>query len=154
MGSHRPSKVFGIPGERSRVDATLLAWSSALRVCHRITLQTSIEYVVLFLRLPLIVTFFLELDKAVSVLARNYGYILTKRCPVEYWSCLLSSVNFDGHPLKSCVNIIHEDAVEIWNIKDRTRVGFLPYLLRFFLTGTSFSRAMDSKLRCLNSSEI
>ena len=89
-----------------------------------------------------------------SVLARNYGYILIKRCPVEYWSCLLSSVNFDGHPLKSCVNIMHEDAVQIWNVDDKTGVGFLPHLLRLLLTGTSIFRAMDSKLRCLNSSEI
>ena len=57
LGSCRPSKGFGIPGEKSRVDAILLAWSAALRVCHNIPLQTSIEYVVLFLRLLLIVTF-------------------------------------------------------------------------------------------------
>ena len=97
---------------------------------------------------------FLELVKAVSVLVRNYDCILTKCCPVEYWSCLLSSVNFDGHLLKSCVNIIHDDAIEIWNVNDRTGVGFLPYFLHLLLTGTSISRAMDSKLRCLNSSEI
>ena len=57
LGSRRPSQGFGIPGEKSRVDAILLAWSAALRVCHSIPLQTSIEYVVLFLCLPLIVTF-------------------------------------------------------------------------------------------------
>ena len=89
-----------------------------------------------------------------SVLARNHDCILTKRYPVEYWRCLLSSVNFDGHTLKSCVNIIHLDAVEIWNLNDRTEVGFLPCLLRLLLMRTNISRAMDSKLRYLNSSEI
>ena len=57
LGSRSPSKGCGIPGEKSRVVAILLAWSAALRVCHSIPLQTSIEYVVLFLRLLLIVTF-------------------------------------------------------------------------------------------------
>jgi hypothetical protein len=90
----------------------------------------------------------------VSVLARNYGCILTKRCPVEYWRRLWSSVNFDDHPLKSCVNIIHVDLVEIWNLNDNTGVGFLPYLLRLLLIGTSISRAMGSKPRCLTSLEI
>ena len=97
---------------------------------------------------------FSELDKAVSVLARNHRCILTKRCPVEYWHYLLSSVHLDGHPLKSCVNTIHVDAVEIWNLNDRTEVGFLPCLLRLLLMGTSIFRAMDSKLRYLNSSVI
>ena len=97
---------------------------------------------------------FLELDKAVSVLPRNYGCVLTKGCPVEYWCYLLSSVNFDGHLLKSCVDIIHVDQVEIWNVNDKTGVGFLPYLLRLLLMGTSISRAMSSKLRFLNSSVI
>ena len=96
----------------------------------------------------------LELDKAVSVLARDYGCILTKCCPVEYWSFLLSSVHFDGHPLKSCVNIIHVDIVEIWNVNDKTGVGFFPYLSRFLLMGTSISRAMNSRPGCLISSEI
>ena len=95
-----------------------------------------------------------ELDEAVSLLARDYGRILTKYCPVEYWCRLLSSVNFAEHPLKSCVNIIHVDLVEIWNLNDKTGVGFLPYLLYLLLMGPSISRAMDSKLRYLTSSEI
>ena len=95
----------------------------------------------------------LELDEAVSVLRRKYGCILTKRCSAEYWRRLLSSVDFDEHPLKSCVDIIHIDLVEIWNVNDRTGVGFLPDLLRLLLKGTSISRAMGSKPKCLTSSE-
>jgi hypothetical protein len=97
---------------------------------------------------------FLGLDKAVSLLARNYRCILTKRCPVEYWRQLWSSVNFDDHSLKSCVNIIHVDIVEIWNLNDKTGVGFLLYLLCFLLMGNSISRAMGLKPGCLISSSI
>ncbi|KAN0135836.1 hypothetical protein V8E53_006288 [Lactarius tabidus] len=88
LGSRRPSTGFGVPGERSRVSAVPLAWSAALRVCHSILLQTSIE------------------------VGRS-----------KYWRRLWSSVNFDDHPLKSCVNIIHVDLVEIWNLNDKT--GYL-----------------------------
>ena len=95
-----------------------------------------------------------ESDEAVSLLARNYGCVLTIFCPVEYWCRLLSSINFAEHPLKSCVNIIHVDLVEIWNLDDKTGVGFLTYLLRLLLMGPSISRAMDSKLRYLTSSKI
>jgi len=38
----------------------------------------------------------------------------------RYWRRLSSSVNFAEHPLKSCVNIIHVDLVEIWNLNDKT----------------------------------
>jgi hypothetical protein len=98
--------------------------------------------------------FFLGLDKAVSLLARDYRCTLTKRCPVEYWRRLWSSVNFDDHPLKSCVNIIHVDLVEIWNLNDKTGVGFFPCLLRLLLMGNSISRAMGLKPGCLISSSI
>ncbi|KAI9451140.1 hypothetical protein BJY52DRAFT_1191197 [Lactarius psammicola] len=38
-----------------------------------------------------------------------------------YWHHLWSSVDFADHTLKSCVNIIHVDLVEIWNLNDKTR---------------------------------
>ncbi|KAN0133594.1 hypothetical protein V8E53_008582 [Lactarius tabidus] len=88
LGPRRPSAGFGVPGERSRVSAVPLAWSAAVRVCHSILLQTSIEV-----------------------------------GQSKYWRRLWSSVNFDDHPLKSCVNIIHVDLVEIWNLNDST--GYL-----------------------------
>jgi hypothetical protein len=46
-----------------------------------------------------------------------------------YWRRLWSSVDFADHPLKSCVNIIHVDLVEIWNLNDKTGVSFLGCLL-------------------------
>ncbi|KAH9061774.1 hypothetical protein EDB83DRAFT_2552150 [Lactarius deliciosus] len=38
-----------------------------------------------------------------------------------YWRRLWSSVDFADHSLKSCVNIIHADLVETWNLNDKTR---------------------------------
>ncbi|KAH9170085.1 hypothetical protein EDB89DRAFT_1908087 [Lactarius sanguifluus] len=38
-----------------------------------------------------------------------------------YWRWLWSSVDFADHSLKSCVNIIHADLVETWNLNDKTR---------------------------------
>ena len=43
--------------------------------------------------------------------------------PIGYWRNLWSSVDFTGHPLKDCLNVIHEDIVEIWNLNDKTRVS-------------------------------
>ena len=40
-----------------------------------------------------------------------------------YWRSLWSSLDFADQPLKSCVNIIHVDIVEIWNLYDRNRVS-------------------------------
>ncbi|KAH9059226.1 hypothetical protein EDB87DRAFT_1822886 [Lactarius vividus] len=39
----------------------------------------------------------------------------------RYWRRLRSSIDFAGHSLKSCVNIIHVDLVETWNLNDKTR---------------------------------
>ncbi|KAH9051687.1 hypothetical protein EDB87DRAFT_749098 [Lactarius vividus] len=39
----------------------------------------------------------------------------------RYWRRLWSSVDFADHALKSCVNIIHADLVETWNLNDKTR---------------------------------
>ena len=52
-----------------------------------------------------------------------------KRFRLGYWRSLWSSLDFADQPLKSCVNIIHVDIVEIWNLYDRNRVSspYLPY---------------------------
>ncbi|KAH9170100.1 hypothetical protein EDB89DRAFT_1980563 [Lactarius sanguifluus] len=40
----------------------------------------------------------------------------------RYWRRLWSSdVDFAGYSLKSCMNVIHLDLVEIWNLSDRTK---------------------------------
>ncbi|KAF8259218.1 hypothetical protein EI94DRAFT_1042898 [Lactarius quietus] len=36
----------------------------------------------------------------------------------RYWRNLRSSLDFTDHTLKNCVNIIHDDIVEIWNLND------------------------------------
>jgi len=38
----------------------------------------------------------------------------------RYWRSLWSSLDFAGQPLKNCVNIIHVDIIEIWNLNDKT----------------------------------
>jgi len=38
-----------------------------------------------------------------------------------YWHHLRSSVDFADQTLESCVNIIHDDLVEIWNLNDRAK---------------------------------
>ena len=49
--------------------------------------------------------------------------ILTNYYPSGYWRNLWSSLDFADQPLKSCVNIIHVDIVEIWNLCDKTKVS-------------------------------
>ncbi|KAI9456385.1 hypothetical protein BJY52DRAFT_1381630 [Lactarius psammicola] len=39
----------------------------------------------------------------------------------RYWRNLWSSLDFADQTLKNCVNIIHVDIVEVWNLNDRTR---------------------------------
>jgi GTP-binding protein EngB required for normal cell division len=41
----------------------------------------------------------------------------------RYWRSLWSSLDFADQSLKNCVNIIHHDIVEIWNLNDKT--GYL-----------------------------
>ncbi|KAN0136727.1 hypothetical protein V8E53_005497 [Lactarius tabidus] len=41
----------------------------------------------------------------------------------RYWRSLWSSLDFADQSLKNCVNIIHDDIVEIWNLNDKT--GYL-----------------------------
>ena len=47
-----------------------------------------------------------------------------------YWRSLWSSLDFADQLLKNCVNIIHDDIVEIWNLNDKAGVRF-PQLLTF-----------------------
>ncbi|KAH9977506.1 hypothetical protein BJV74DRAFT_860762 [Russula compacta] len=47
----------------------------------------------------------------------------------RYWRSLWSSMDFADQTLKNCVNIIHTDIVEIWNLNDRTRCLMSPELM-------------------------
>ncbi|KAI9456366.1 hypothetical protein BJY52DRAFT_1224263 [Lactarius psammicola] len=44
------------------------------------------------------------------------------KLPSRYWRSLLSSLDFADQTLKNCVNIIHVDIVEIWNMDNKTKV--------------------------------
>ncbi|KAF8258134.1 hypothetical protein EI94DRAFT_1755521 [Lactarius quietus] len=39
----------------------------------------------------------------------------------RYWRSLWSSLDFADQTLEKCVNVIHDDIVEIWNLNDKTR---------------------------------
>ena len=41
-----------------------------------------------------------------------------------YWCKLWNNHDFTSHKLRDCVNIIHFDIVEIWNLNDEKGVGF------------------------------
>ncbi|KAF8264369.1 hypothetical protein EI94DRAFT_1788047 [Lactarius quietus] len=43
----------------------------------------------------------------------------------RYWHRLQSNVEFTDQKLKSCVTVIHEDLVEIWNLNDRDKDKYL-----------------------------
>ncbi|KAN0135844.1 hypothetical protein V8E53_006296 [Lactarius tabidus] len=61
-----------------------------------------------------------------AALRVNHNVVLQALIEVgrsRYWRRLWASVDFADHPLKSCVNIIHVDLVEIWNLNDKT--GYL-----------------------------
>ena len=42
---------------------------------------------------------------------------------LEYWRNLRSSFDFTDQTLENCVNVIHTDIIEIWNLYDRRRVS-------------------------------
>ena len=67
---------------------------------------------------------FSGLDDAVSISISTLDEsILSDYFPLGYWLNLWSSLDFIDQPLKSCVNIIHVDIVEIWNLYDKSRVS-------------------------------
>ena len=70
-----------------------------------------------------------------------------------YWRSLWSSLDFADQTLKNCVNVIHDDIIEIWNLIDKTGVGFLSNRLSWLLTGISIYQVMNSKRKCLTLSK-
>ncbi len=49
--------------------------------------------------------------------------ILINFIPLEYWRNLRSSLDFTDQTLENCVNVIHIDIIEIWNLHDRRKVS-------------------------------
>ena len=87
-----------------------------------------------------------RLSVLVLRIGRSRGYIDFTDEPsfmnffkIGYWRSLWSSLDFVDQPLKSCVNIIHVDIVEVWNLFDRHRVSspLLSFLLFKLLNDTS-----------------
>lgn len=67
-----------------------------------------------------------ELGEVVSNTRRpnNSTYVLKSAfARIGYWRNLGSSRDFTNHTLKSCVNVIHEDIISVWNFDDRDSVG-------------------------------
>ena len=130
MGSRtasNPSSRSSSQGTKPRIAPAPLAWSVALRSSRDITIQASIEYVVC---LPTLIPFTylnLRIGRSREYIDHTNEPILTSYLPLGYWRSLWSSLDFADQPLKSCVNIIHVDIVEIWNLYDRNRVS-TPYL--------------------------
>ena len=130
MGSRTaPSSRSSLQGAKSRIAPAPLTWSVALRASQDITIQASIEYV---LRLSTLISFIclvFRIGRSREYMDLTDERILIKFIPSEYWRNLWSSPGFTGQTLDNCVNVIHIDIIEIWNLYDRDRVSSLdvPY---------------------------
>jgi len=77
-----------------------------------------------------------------AALRVNRGLVLQASIEVgqsRHWRDLSSRVDFAYHPLKTSVNIIHVDLVEIWNLNDETR----------YLSSDEFKASMSHLIRDL-----
>ena len=108
------------------ITPVLLAWSVAQRVNHESAIRSSIEHVPLFSLSKTLSCRSLELGEVVSdmSLPNKITNILTSSFAcIEYWRNLGSSRYFTNHTLRSCVNVIHEDIISVWNFDDRENVS-------------------------------
>jgi hypothetical protein len=66
---------------------------------------------------------------------------------VGYWRSLGSSQDFTEQALKSCLNVIHEDIINVWNFDDSERVCdyFLSSVL--FAEGNQYLLSRDFTAR-------
>jgi hypothetical protein len=46
-------------------------------------------------------------------------------CLLEYWSGLVSGVNFPGRTILECLEVIHKDIIGVWDLNDPFKV--LPF---------------------------
>jgi hypothetical protein len=115
-------------GPKSRLAPVPLLWSVALRVHQEIFIQVSIEYVDYLLNfISLSYILVSESGEAASITTCpiQASFDTTFSLRILEWS----SLDFADQTLKDCVNVIHTDIIEIWNLKDRAKVGSL---LSFF----------------------
>lgn len=152
MGSPTSSVSLRSSGQmaKTQISPDSLVWSVALRACPDILIQASIEYVDHLPNLSLSYIWSPELDGFASIStlpsqANSENYFRS-----GYWRNLQSSLILASQTLKSCVNVIHGDIVEIWNLNDKDRVSCRQFPCCFhLLTGISICRAQDLRKRCL-----
>ena len=132
MGSRvAPSSRSSSQGAKSRIAAAPLTWSVALRASQDVTIQASIEYVA-WLSTLITFIYFSSQDWTEPWVYRPHGQAILKTfSPLGYWRNLGSSTDFARQTLKDCVNVIHVDIIEIWNLYDRPRVSS-PHLPRCY----------------------
>jgi hypothetical protein len=123
MGSRTASARSSSQGTKPRIAPAPLVWSVALRASRDITIQASIEYVVCLPSLISFICLVLRIGRSREYIDLTNEPIVTKYFLLGYWRSLWSSLDFADQPLKSCVNIIHIDIVEIWNLYDKNRVS-------------------------------
>jgi hypothetical protein len=110
-------------GAKPRVSYAPLVWSVALRASRDITIQACIEYVTCLPTFILVIHLVFSIGRSREYIDPTVKPIPTNYLLLGYWRNLWSSLDFADQPLKSCVNIIHVDIVEIWNLYDKTRVS-------------------------------
>ena len=126
MGSRTVStSTRSSQGAKPRVFPAPLVWSVALRASRDITIQASIEYVISLPTFISVIYLVFSIGRSREYIDPTDKPIPTNYSPLGYWRNLWSSLDFADQPLKSCVNIIHVDIVEIWNLYDKTRVSSL-----------------------------
>ena len=126
MGSRTASALSAqssSQGAEPRISVAPLAWSVAQRASRDISIQTSVEYVDCLPTFMSFICFILRIGRSREYIDLMDEPFPTNYFPLGYWRNLRSSLDFAGQPLKSCVNIIHVDIVEIWNLCDKTEVS-------------------------------
>jgi hypothetical protein len=118
-----PSARSSLQGMKPRISPIPLAWSVALRASRDITIQASIEYVVCFPTPISFICLVLRIGRSREYIDPTDKPILTNHFPLGYWRSLWSSLDFADQRLKSCMDVIHIDIVEIWNLYDKNRVS-------------------------------
>ena len=91
--------------------------------------KTSIEYVVCLPTLISLICLILRIGRGRECIDLTNEPVVTNHLSLGYWRNLWSSLDFADQPLKSCVNIIHIDFVEVWNQDDRNGVSPLRCLV-------------------------
>ena len=134
-------------GAKSRIAPASLVWSVALRSSRDIKIQASIEYVVCLPPFILFIDLILRIGRSREYMDLMHKPHLTNYFPSGYWCNLWSSLHFANQLLGSCVDIIHVDIVEIWNLCDKSKVSSppLPCCFNCLTESVSIKRPIQNK---------